>query len=171
MAYVAPVAVSDGNALSAANLNALSDAVEYLYGIASAPQVAMNRIYTEASVTTYLAFQYLHDYMHVEYFFSGGTSGQGGFKIEIYDDDASWKLMLEDTSPSRTVNNIAWVTKRIGGFDVGTDAIGDDPYMAGATTIENLTSGGIYELRITIDKDDATYVSVPYIINADAASL
>lgn len=180
MAYVAPTPVSDGNALSAANLNALSNAVEFLNGVATGPQLALNLRTSPSSTSIYYIFQYLHQYLHVRYYIEG--NGGTADSVKIYLDQTgsgSWVEIITDGSPTSDANqNIVTDLTFVGAdtffhsFLVGTDSTGGD--QTGTTTggsVLSLTVGDFYEVRVDYVKNTDDGIRVPWVINADSTSL
>lgn len=180
MAYVAPTSVSDGNVLSASWLNVIADDIEYLYGLAAAPIVAMNNIYTTTYQTThYVAFQYRHQYMHIRYLIENDPAGSVDF---YFWSGSGWIKIAEDGSPAAgtrdRVIDLEWVNSGDGFWyadDIGVDTeLG--PYTgtgAGAPLSTWFTKGQIIEMRIDVDLDNgsaggeryADSIRIPWIIN------
>lgn len=67
MAWTTPPTFTDGNVLSASQLNILSEDLSFLYGIMKAPQVAFNSLYANKDLTSLnnsFRIRYYHRYIH-----------------------------------------------------------------------------------------------------------
>jgi hypothetical protein len=170
MAYVAPSTVSDGNALSAANLNAMSDAITALYGISSGPSVAYNVISSASDGGADLVFQYKHQYLLVEYFVENDPADS----VDLYiTDDVSEKAIMEDGSPAAGTRTVAIDLSTDNAFSVGTDSTATDPYTGTANT-KTWTVGKFYRMRIAWDlgtSPTADSITFNYIINSDSTTI
>ena len=171
MAYVVPPTFADTNALSASQLNTLSDDIEYLYGIAAGPQVAVNAVSGLGTASYYYAFRYAHDYLHIKYVIAGGSTGMDYIKLYIYDDNGAgegWEQIYEDEPAAAATYTQA--------IDIANDdemcTEGDTPgSQTGGAWNLSLTVGNWYMMRLDVANTDATSFIFAYIINADTTSL
>ena len=81
MAWTNPPTFADGDVLSAAQLNILSNNTEYLKGISDAPNAPFATVTAVGSTTTDFWLRHTHDHLHYKFVIENGTSDTIWIKV------------------------------------------------------------------------------------------
>lgn len=165
MAYTAPPTFTAGSVLSAAQMNILSDDIEYLYGKVGGAVPAVNAHKTTSTGDdAYYAFRYKGRYIHLKYVLGSGA----GNHVRVYVDDGSEQKIFADESPNASTTNTA-VIDLLGTAWVSYDYVGGT--SAGGSATWTLSTGDVYLIHLDWDNGSNTDFTFQYIINSDSDTL
>lgn len=169
MAYTAPPNFTAGSVLSAAQMNILSDDIEYLYGIVGGPTPAVNAVYFEdTDGEAYWAFRYKWRYLHFKYVLSNtGDNDPDYVKYYIYDNSNDYVQIFADGSPDRG-ETVVFCIDLLGSvlieWNLGGTAAGDPWNLT-------MSTGNIYTVKLEWNHRTGNHAWFHYVINSDKDSL
>lgn len=141
MAYVTPPTFVDGNVLSAAQLNILSDDIEYLHGVTDTPNFGF--VLRGASASTILAYyiRHKHRYLHYRY------------RIETHDAN---EVQIEYGGEMIDADMVGAIGTYSGYYDL-------DSY--------GFTVNDWYQVSVIYTSSSNSYITVDYLLEADTTTI
>ena len=174
MAWTTPPTFTDGNVLSATQLNTLSSNCEYLYGVATGPNIPFSSLTVEGTsldhdpANNVWYFRHQFDYFHFRIEF-GTQDIDSGDTIQIYYNYPTNTTEIFD-SDDDWVN--ATDTVDVGN---GTGISSTDTAVYGYVDISglSLTVGEWYPVHVyaPLSGGGTDYVTVAYLIESNSTSL
>lgn len=148
MAYTTPPTFADGNILTAAQLNILSDDIEHLYGLLSGVNVPFSsQTLTGSGDTRKWIFRHQARYLHYKFRLTSGTSDELDIRVGAGED-------IEYTDATNRSAPYEWTG-----------------YIDMEATVADPALGDFYAVFVEFDFASAGDFIVDYLLESDATTL
>lgn len=148
MAYTTPATFADGNILTAAQLNILSDDIEFLYSLMSGINIPFSsQTLTGSGNTRKWIFRHQARYLHYKFRLTTGTSDELDIRLGAAD-------TIEYTDATNRTAAYTWTG-----------------YIDLTATTENPADGDFYHVFVEFDFAAAGEFIVDYFLESDSTTL